>query len=129
MTIKTILIIGLGGALGSILRFLLQKIIYDLHPVNFPWGTLLVNISGCFLIGVFFGLAEKGNLLSTDWRLFLTTGFCGGFTTFSSFAWENIQLVRTGHLVYGALYIAASLVLGIFAAFFGIWILKSGPLH
>ena len=120
MLFKNILLVALGGGLGSVARFLCQKYIYEWHPHPFPLGTFLVNISGCFLIGIFFGLAEKSNLLTPAWRVLLMTGFCGGFTTFSSFALENVGLLKNGDFMYFILYTAGSLVLGILATFLGI---------
>ena len=117
--LKNLLIIGIGGAIGSMARFLCQKYLYHWFPHPFPWGTFLVNISGCFLIGVFYSLAEKGSILTPEWRLILTTGFCGGFTTFSSFAYENINMLKSADYTYVILYISGSVVLGILAAVAG----------
>jgi CrcB protein len=124
MMLKNILFVGLGGGIGSIARYLCQKYFYEFHPHTFPFGTFLVNISGCFLIGIFFALSQKGNILTPEWRLFLTTGICGGFTTFSAFAYENVILLKTGNILYFGLYIAASVILGIAATFAGIALLK-----
>jgi len=121
---KSILLVGLGGGAGSIARFLCQKYIYEWYPHPFPFGTFLVNISGCFLIGIFYALAEKGNLLTPEWRILLTTGFCGGFTTFSTFAYENLNLLRNGDITYFILYIIASVILGMLATWLGIVLLK-----
>jgi len=125
MMLKNILVVGIGGGLGSIARYLCQKYFYELHPHPFPFGTLIVNVFGCFLIGLIYSLAEKGNILTPEWRLFLTTGICGGFTTFSAFAYENVALLKTGDVLYFCLYIAVSVVLGIAATFAGIAVLKS----
>ncbi|HEY4876902.1 MAG TPA: fluoride efflux transporter CrcB [Puia sp.] len=124
MIFKNILVVGIGGGLGSIARFLCQKYISAWHPHPFPFGTFLVNILGCFLIGMFYALAEKGNILTPEWRLFLTTGICGGFTTFSSFAYENVSLLRSGDFLYFGFYTAGSVFLGIVATFGGIALLK-----
>lgn len=124
MLLKNILLIGLAGGLGSIARFLCQKVLYAWYPHPFPVGTFLVNIAGCLLIGLFAGLAAKGTLVSTEWRLLLMTGFCGGFTTFSAFALENINLIKAGQHFYFLLYTAASVVLGILAAWLGMIIVK-----
>jgi CrcB protein len=121
---KSILIVGLGGGAGSILRYLCQKWVYQFYPHPFPWGTFLVNIAGCFLIGVFYSLSEKSILFTPEWRLLLTTGFCGGFTTFSAFAFENLNLLKTGDTTYFFLYIIASIVLGIAAVLAGTAIFK-----
>lgn len=121
---KTIFLVGLGGGLGSIARFLCQKLMYERTPHPFPFGILIVNVSGCFLLGVFYALAEKGNLLTPEWRLLLTTGFCGGFTTFSTFAYDNINLLKNGDVIYFMLYTASSVILGILAAWLGILLFK-----
>jgi CrcB protein len=117
---KTALIIFAGSGLGGVLRYLVQKLFIDAGYVNFPTGTFVVNILGCFLIGLFNALAEKNNLISTELRLALTTGFCGGFTTFSTFANENMNLLRNGDYTYFSLYIIFSVMLGIGAVILGI---------
>ena len=122
--IKNILLVGLGGGVGSIGRYLLQKWVYSLYPHPFPWGTFLVNVSGCFLIGLFYAIAEKSSLLNLEWRLLLIVGLCGGFTTFSTFAFENVILLRSGDFTFFILYIFASVVFGIAAVFGGIALIK-----
>lgn len=122
--IKNILLVGVGGGLGSILRYLCQKWVYQFYPHPFPWGTFLVNIAGCFLIGLFYAGAEKGTLLTADWRLFLTTGLCGGFTTFSTFAYENMNLLRNGDITYFILYTLGSFIVGLMAVFGAVAVIK-----
>jgi CrcB protein len=122
--IKNILLVSIGGGIGSVLRYVCQKWIYQLYPLTFPWGTFLVNIIGCFLIGVFFAASEKSAFISANWRLFLTTGICGGFTTFSAFAFENMDLLRTGDISYSLLYTISSVILGIIAVFAGVALIK-----
>ena len=112
-------LIGLGGFLGSVCRYYSQQFIAR-FSTTFPYGTLAVNIVGCFLVGLIFGFANKGNVLSPEWRMFLATGFCGGFTTFSTFSYESTQLINNGEYFYLALYIAVSVIIGIFATFAGI---------
>jgi fluoride exporter len=124
MNFKTLLLIGIGGGIGSISRFLCYRYIHVAYPAPFPWGTFWVNISGCLLIGLFFALAERGNILSPEWRLFLMTGFCGGFTTFSAFALENINLLKAGDFINFSLYTAGSVVLGLAATYLGIILVK-----
>jgi CrcB protein len=121
---RTALIIALGGAGGSLLRYGVQAYVFRLYPFTFPLGTLIVNVSGCLLIGLFYALSEKGNLITPEWRLFLTTGFCGGYTTFSTFAYENVNLLRGADFMYLALYIAGSVILGIAAVFLGIFLIR-----
>src|SRR5579875_3346347 len=112
---NNILLVAFGGAAGSVLRYLCQKWINDSYHHNFPLATFLVNIAGCLLIGILYALGEKGNILSSSSRLLLITGFCGGYTTFSTFAFENMTLLRTGDNFYFLLYAVGSVVLGIAA--------------
>jgi CrcB protein len=121
---KNILLVGFGGGIGSIARYLCQKYLYEWYPNPFPIGTFLVNILGCFIIGLVYGLSEKGNLLTPEWRMLLTTGFCGGYTTFSTFAFENVTLLKNNDFLYFGLYTGGSVILGILFAFFGMAIFK-----
>ena len=121
---NNILLVGLGGGVGSILRYLCQKWINESYHHNFPLATFLVNISGCLLIGILYALGEKGNILSPQTRLLFITGFCGGFTTFSTFAFENVNLLRIGDNFYFLLYAIGSVVAGIVAVYLGNLLIK-----
>ena len=121
---KTVLIVFAGSGVGGVARFAVQNWIAGISPFIFPWGTFVVNLAGCFLIGLFYGIGERGSLLSPEWRIALTTGFCGGFTTFSTFAFENMNLLRTGDYGYFTLYTVLSVVLGIAGVFLGIAAIK-----
>ncbi len=123
MQLKLILLIGAGSFLGGILRYLLSQSFTSRVDSTFPFGTFLVNIIGCFLIGIAFGFFEK-NHPGEEWRLFLTTGLLGGFTTFSAFSLESVVLIKTGHTSVAVLYIVASVIVGIAATFLGVWISK-----
>jgi CrcB protein len=125
MMSKLIWIIGLGGFLGTVARYLAQQMVYRYYPVTFPYGTLAVNLLGCFLIGIFYALSERGNLLSPEWRMFLTTGFCAGFTTFSTFTYESVNLINGREYFACGVYAIVSVVGGIAATVFGIWLMKS----
>lgn len=116
---RMILIAGAGGFLGTVARFLASRYFQNLFLSSFPYGTFIVNMAGCLLIGIFYGLAEKGEILTPEWRLFLTVGFCGGFTTFSAYAGESLALLRDGSFLYVALYAGLSVFLGILAVFLG----------
>jgi CrcB protein len=122
--IKTLLLVGTGGFLGSVSRFLASRWVQNIFPSAFPFGTFLVNISGCFIIGLIYGLSEKSPLLTSGWKLFLVIGFCGGFTTFSTFANENLALLRSGEFFHFFVYTGLSVFLGIAATFFGVLITK-----
>jgi CrcB protein len=124
MLLKNILLVALGGAAGSIVRYVSQLYMHQAFPHSFPFGTFTVNIVGCFLIGIISGLMLRTHTVSPDWGLLLTTGFCGGFTTFSAFALDNITLLRNGQLIYFILYTAGSVALGILATWFGLTITK-----
>ncbi len=117
--LKNILLIGSGGFLGSVSRYYLSKINVTYNWFSVPIGTLVVNVLGCLIIGFLMGLADHGDSLSLEWRLFLMVGFCGGFTTFSSFASENLFLLHSGLFFSIALYICLSLFLSFVAVYFG----------
>lgn len=117
---QNILIVGLGGFLGSIGRFLLNSLIVQMTaPNRFPLSTLAVNILGCLVIGLLSGLAERQPTFGPDARLFLFTGLLGGFTTFSAFGLETTDLIRRGELGFAALYSGGSVALGITAVWLG----------
>jgi CrcB protein len=120
---RILLLIGTGSFIGGVLRYSLSQFIQTKFLSAFPFGTLGVNILGCFAIGLVFGLSERTNM-SPEMRLFLATGICGGFTTFSAFSNETFSLIRDGQLLYASAYISSSVLFGIFATFLGYSILK-----
>lgn len=117
--LKTLLYIGSGSFLGGIARYLTARVVQNSIASSFPLGTMVVNLAGCFLIGLIFGLSERTNLINQEWRIFLTVGFCGGFTTFSTFANENLNLLRDGNFFHFSLYTGISIFLGLVAVFLG----------
>lgn len=122
---RILFIIGAGGFLGSIARYLSQQGISKFLPIIFPYGTLAINIVGCFLIGVIYALADRTSTLTPEWRFFLATGFCGGFTTFSTFSYEAYNLMREGQYTFLSLYISMSVIIGVFATFLAITLIRS----
>ncbi|HXP52768.1 MAG TPA: fluoride efflux transporter CrcB [Bacteroidia bacterium] len=113
--LKAITLIGVGGAIGSIARYLITNATeVRFAPSTFPYGTLLVNVTGCFAIGLIYALSGKLNL-SPEWRGFLATGICGGYTTFSAFSYQSISLMREGHTVQFFTYIFTSVFIGMVA--------------
>jgi len=122
--IKISLLIGLGGFIGSIARHLTVSVMTKLFPSAFPYGTFSANIIGCLVIGVFYGLSERFDWLTPPWRFFLMTGLCGGYTTFSSFAYENIALLQGREHGTFALYTLGSLSIGLLAVWGGMTLTK-----
>jgi CrcB protein len=122
--IRTLLLIGTGGFIGSVSRFLASRFMQNHFPSAFPFGTLFVNITGCFLVGLFYGMSERSALFSSGWKMFLTVGFCGGFTTFSTFANENLAMLRDGDFFHFMLYTGLSVFLGIGATLLGVVMTK-----
>jgi CrcB protein len=123
--LRLLAVVATGGAVGSVARYLLQLAVARHFTTPFPLGTLLVNVLGCLLIGLFYALAEKGTISTPELRLLLTTGFCGGFTTFSTFSYETLTLLENGEYVLAALYVAGSVFLGLLATFAGVALVRA----
>lgn len=107
---------GLGGFIGSVLRYLVSRLTAGVDFASLPLGTLTVNVLGCFVLGLLTGLFERTGNLSPELRLLLTTGVCGGFTTFSTFCNEGLALMRGGHAMMAAAYAGTSVAMGVLAA-------------
>ena|ERR1035437_6785911 len=120
---KLILAIGLGSFIGGISRYLLSQFVQSKFLSAFPFGTLAVNVIGCFLIGLVYSLSERGNV-TMEWRLFLATGILGGFTTFSAFSNETMAMLRDTQYWHASLYVISSVVVGLIATFLGIVTVK-----
>nr|WP_319570706.1 fluoride efflux transporter CrcB [uncultured Draconibacterium sp.] len=123
--LRTILLVGSGGFIGSVLRYLVQLFVEKGMSTTFPWGTFVANIAGSFIIGVVFALAQKGNFLNAEWRMFLAVGFCGGFTTFSSFAYNNLTMLK--EQTYGQFFlnVGGSLFFGLLAVYLGMILVRA----
>ena len=111
--IKSLLIVGTGSFIGGAMRYLLSTLMKSVCGQGFPWGTLMVNLLGCFLFGVVFAVFGKSNATDNTWYLLLTTGICGGFTTFSTFANESVQMLQQGNTWGFVGYVATSVVAGL----------------
>lgn len=130
--IKLALYIFIGSGLGGVCRYLASEGIFRLiqslcthyrHSLIFPFGTFFVNIVGCFIIGLIYGAISRGVEMSAEMRLFLTAGFCGGLTTFSTFSHDNYILFQGNHLGILFIYIISSLAIGLLAAYGGHYLL------
>lgn len=121
---KQVLLVFVGGGVGSALRYVVGTFIKTVSS-GFPWGTFSVNVIGSLLIGVFMGFVLKNSSFSENQTLLLITGFCGGFTTFSAFAYENQVFLKEGDLTNFFIYTLGSIGVGIMAVFLGLFISKS----
>jgi len=118
--IKDLLLVGVGGGIGSMLRFLTSRL--SARYISSEWaliGTFTANIIGCFIIGLLAGWLLINTGKSQQLPLLLVVGFCGGYTTFSAFAYENVQLLQSGHILFSILYILGSIILGLVAVWLG----------
>ena len=121
---KHLLLVFIGGGFGSMLRYIIGKYMNSTET-GIPWGTFTANILGSLIIGIILGLAAKNNTLSSNQTLLLATGFCGGFTTFSTFAYENHVFLKSGDFTSFALYTIGSFIVAFLAVFAGLFIAKS----
>lgn len=122
--VKSILVVGFGGFIGTVLRFLVSRYFQENIASVFPWSTFIVNIIGSLIIGIIFGISEKGDFLNPEFRLFLTVGICGGFTTFSSLSNDAFLLLRQQEWLRFAFYTSFSFFLGLIAVYSGRFITK-----
>jgi CrcB protein len=111
--------IAVGAAVGGLARYYLASSIQQRFGVTFPWGTLVVNVTGCLLIGFFIRYSLATPVVSAEMRALLTTGFCGGYTTFSTFSFETAALLEEGQYERAGAYVAGSVVLSLIATFAG----------
>ena len=117
--IKNILLVLLGGGIGSVARYLLSYFFSKNEGIYFPWATFVANCVGCLLIGLLFGYIQKNNLQNDALKLLLITGFCGGFTTFSTFSLENIQFIQNQNYNLAIIYTLTSVLLGFLGVIIG----------
>ena len=116
---KQLFLVGAGGFLGSVARYIVSKLNIYIHFFSIPVGTITVNIVGSFVIGIITGIATKSDIFSQNMKLFLMVGICGGFTTFSSFTNENLTLLQNGQIFSSLLYTTLSVLLGFLAVYLG----------
>ncbi len=124
LMIKTLFLIGLGGGIGSVLRYLTSVVIEKYYATVFPLATLIINIFGCLLIGIIMGVLAKNQVTDSAMKWLLVTGFCGGFTTFSAFGYENIRLLQNGNIFLPFVYISSSIILGLGSVWLGFILVK-----
>lgn len=118
--LKTIFLVGIGGGLGSVFRFLMSVIMNKFNQSVFPWATFLVNILGCLIIGILIGYFDRQLISNPHLKFLFITGFCGGFTTFSTFSVEGYSLYSSDHIFLAFLYVILSVVLGLLAIWLGL---------
>lgn len=123
--LKPLLIVGAGSFIGGAMRYLLSTLMKNVFGQGFPWGTLSVNLLGCFLFGIVFAIFSKNSSADNTLYLLLTTGVCGGFTTFSTFANESVQMLQHGNISGFIGYVATSVIAGFLLLAFGYWIVKA----
>ena len=116
---RLIAAVAIGGALGSVARYLLGAFIQDRAATAFPFGTFVINVVGSLLLGFFVQIGLESSAFSTEVRFFLTTGFCGGFTTFSTFSYETYRLIEDGEYRTAGLYVVSSVVLSLLGCAIG----------
>ena len=121
---KSLLIVGLGSFCGGALRYYISTLMKSACSQGFPWGTMSVNLVGCLLIGLLLGIFSRCGVQSNSWSLLLTVGLCGGFTTFSTFANESLQMLQIGNTLNLIIYILASVIVGIALVALGYWLVK-----
>ncbi len=122
--IKSILFVGIGSFFGGALRYAVSLMMKNITANAFPWATLSVNLIGCFLLGLTFAIFGKYSSVNSTMCLMLATGFCGGFTTFSTFANESLQMLQCGNIIGFVAYILSSIVLGIALVALGYYIFR-----
>lgn len=122
--IRNLILVAIGGASGSVLRYIVHWIVSKKSVSNFPYQTFFVNIIGCLLIGILVGYLTKYNAQNESLKLLLITGFCGGFTTFSAFGLENVYLIQNQNYQLAFLYTFLSLLFGVLAVSLGLFISK-----
>lgn len=122
--VRIILLVAFGGAVGSVFRYLTSMFVNKYFTGVFPLATFTVNFLGCLIMGLLFGIFEKQQLTNSDLKMLLITGFCGGYTTFSAFTYENINLLQNSNSAMAFIYIAISVLSGLFAVWLGLTVVK-----
>lgn len=121
---KLLLLAGIGGFIGTCCRFLVNRLYLVIWKTSFPLATFTINILGCFLIGLLIGFLGKNGIINPKWNALLVVGFCGGFTTFSTFSLETFNLASNGEILSSFLYVIASVVAGFLAVWFGLTLVR-----
>jgi CrcB protein len=121
---RTLILIGLGGGIGSVFRYLTAVLVGKYFQTAFPWATFTANVLGCLIIGLLLGVFENQEFAQPDLKFLFITGFCGGYTTFSTFASENVNLLQSGNTFMVFFYIASSVMISLFAVWVGLSLTK-----
>ena len=124
MSFASIALVGLGGALGAIARYLIATFSVARWGTNWPWGTFIINMTGCFMIAFFLAITAERFTVNEGWRYFFPIGFVGAYTTFSTYEWETMRLIQSGGFLRAASYVIASTTVGLGAVFLGHYLAK-----
>lgn len=125
---KLMLLAGAGGFVGTCCRFLINRLFLVIYKAPFPMATFVINVLGCFIFGILFGLLNRNGIVPPQWNALLVVGFCGGFTTFSTFSFESFTLGFNGALFISIAYIALSIIAGLLAIWLALQITSPRPL-
>ena len=122
--LKAMMIVGAGSCVGGMMRYLVSMWLKGVATNGMPWGILIVNLLGCLLFGLIYGVFSRYGASASHWCLLLTTGLCGGFTTFSTFSHESLQMLQSGNIANFLLYVGISVIGGLSLTALGAWLLK-----
>lgn len=123
--LKSVILIGIGGGIGSISRYLVYELVARYFSASFPMATFAVNVIGCLIVGLVFGMFEAKQMFDQNIKFMLVTGFCGGFTTFSAFSLETTELIAKGNMLTAISYVTLSIAAGVLAVYLGMTITKN----
>ena len=121
---KAMMIVGAGSCVGGMMRYFVSMWLKGVATNGMPWGILIVNLLGCLIFGLIYGVFSRHGASASHWCLLLTTGLCGGFTTFSTFSHESLQMLQSGNIANFLLYIGISVIGGLSLTALGAWLLK-----
>jgi CrcB protein len=124
MKLNALMLVGIGGFLGAVARFVVGRLVSDRWGTSWPWGTFIINMTGCFMIAFFVTLTAERVTIHEGWRFLFPVGFVGAYTTFSTYEFETMRLIDSGAWARAASYVVLSTVVGLFAVFLAAWVAR-----